>query len=240
MLKKLKTFIKKYRQPLFFVLLGIVAGVLPSIFNHLGEFWKWSFLAKTASQYGFWIIFVVLIIIKSKIRKFAMLNVFLFCFVMCIAYGIMETIYKIPLYSAGVLSTDNIFGNNLVGLFFEYEFGQVVWFVVIALLIPISGLIYDYLHKKTKTITKVAVNFLIIAPLAFAAIYILCNLARQVVVCADISRGWTPAICTFQSPDAWIITNLLIEAIIYIAFIVFWLLLPKLRKNKVDLHGELA
>ncbi|MCL1929561.1 hypothetical protein FWF93_00180 [Candidatus Saccharibacteria bacterium] len=219
----MKVFITKYRQPLFVALIGIIAGILPSILNHLGEFWKWGVLAKTASNYGFWIIFVVLIIMKSKSRKFAALNVFLFCFIMCIVYGVVETIYKMPLHLSGDLSTDNIFGNNLLGLFFEYEFAQAHWFALVALLIPISLIIFDFLYKKVKIFTKITVNVLILAPLMLAIATILARIVSPVIVCADISNGWTPDICSLQSPDAWIVVNLAIEVVLYAAFSVFWI-----------------
>jgi len=228
MLPKLKAFFIKHRQPLFFALLGIAAGILPSISNHMGEFWCWSFWAKTASYFGFWIIFVVLIIMRSSSRKLAALNVFLFCFIMCIVYGIVETIYKIPSWASGNLSTTNIFGNHPIGLFFDYQFGQIIWFVVIIALIPISKLIHDYLHQKvTTTIRKILVNLLVLAPLLAELIRLFGRISSPVIVCADIANHWTPGLCTFQPPDTWIIANLIIEATIYIAFIIFWIIHTK-------------
>ena len=229
MSEKAIAFVAKNRQPIFCALLGVVAGVLPSIFNHMGEFWRWSFWAKTASYFGFWVIFVVLIIMKSKSRKMAVWNVVLFCFMMCVAYGVAETVYKIPMWAAGDLSTNNIFGNNPVGLFFEYEFGQVVWFAVIVALIPISKLIYDFLNKKVTTGVKITVNLLIFAPLLVEVVRLISRISNPVIVCADLSNGWAPDVCTFQSPDAWIVTNMMVEMTIYVAFMVFWVVYAKKR-----------
>jgi hypothetical protein len=228
-IKSVKDFVVRYRQPILFALLGIVAGVLSSVLNHQGEFWKWGLLAKTASQYGFWIIFVTLIIIKSKKRKLAVLNVCLFCFLMCIAYGIIETLYKIPEFSAGNLYPSGRFGNGLIGLFLDYEISQVLWFIVIGLLVPISMLIFNYIHGKCKLFGKIVANAFVIAPLLLSTIMILTRIANPVVVCADISNGWTADICTFQSPDFWIILNLSIEAVLYVAFIIFWIVYSRKR-----------
>ncbi len=218
MFQKIKTISIQYKQTLLFALLGIISGIIPSALNHINEFWRWSLPAKMASEYGFWIIFVTLIILRSKSRKLAALNTFTFCFVMVIVYGLAETIYKIPNLLSGIYSE----GTTFLSLFLEYELSQPQWFIVITLLIPISLLIYNYSNHKGRIFTNVATNVLIILPLLLSITRIISSLSKKVIVCADISRGWIAGDCTFQQPDAWIVSNRVAEVAIYTAFIVAW------------------
>jgi len=218
MAKKLTSLLIEHGQPLSFAALGVVAGIVPSVFNHLGEFWKWSFIAKSASQYGFWVIFVTLIIVKSKSRKLAILNTVLFCLVMCIVYGVTEATYMVSNSGSGTM------GYGFFDYFLTYESAQIFWYVVILLLIPISVLVYDSVHNKGNIYKRIAVQLLIVAPLAGAVIGIIGNISNTVVVCADVSNKWSASDCTFQRPDAWIVSNLLIEVVVYLSFLVFWMM----------------
>ncbi len=188
------------------LVLGVVAGVLPSVFNHLGEFWKWSFLAKTASEYGFWVVFVTLIILYSVSRKLAVARSVLFCTAMMISYGIMES----------VLNASFING------FINYELAQLGWFGVIVLLVPVSAIIYDYSRARGSSLTAIGANVLVIAPLLMAVRTVMARLSTPLIVCADLSHHWSPGDCTFQRADTWIIANTIVEVAIYLAFTVFW------------------
>ena len=195
-----------------YTLLGIAAGIIPSVMNQLGAFWKFSVLAQTASQSGFWVIFVALIIAYSRARKQAVLNVVLFCTAMVIVYTAVESIFV-------SLSPNPV---NFFDYFVENTNGNIYWYGVIVMLIPVSMIIFSAIHSA-KLPLKIFGSLFIIAPLAMAILRLATTLQSEVVVCADLANGWSASLCTFQSPDAWIITNKIIETVIYLAFCMWWL-----------------
>lgn len=196
-----RTFDKKIAK------LGVIAGVVPSILNHVGEFMKWSIFAKTATEWGFWVIFVSLIIAISKTRKIAVVSVVVFCIIMMIAYG----------------ATEAIFSPSGLAYFLEYQRGQFYWYGVIVILVPISAMIWGSLQKNSYIIERILGVVLVVAPLLYTAYEVLAKINRQVIVCANIAKGWRSDICTLQSPDGWINGNYVATIVVYIGFIIWWL-----------------
>lgn len=217
--QKMRSFIVKHQETLQFIRWGIIAGVIPSVLNHLGEFIKWGFVAKTADQYGFWVIFVTLIILKSKSRKYAILNSVLFCITMVVIYGLVETLFKVPFFLLQPI--------RFLSLFFEYEFAQAYWLVMIVLLVPVSWMIYSGAYTSNRNrvksiLFKIVASLLVILPLLNAVMVLIKQMSQPQIVCAEITNWWKPGLCLWQQPDEWIIANLVIEGAIYTVFAVFW------------------
>lgn len=189
------------------VWLGVVAGVIPAVLNHLGPFIKWSLFARTATEWGFWVIFVSLIITISKTRKMAIANVVTFCVLMMILYGVVEA----------------IFSSSGLAYFVEYERGQLFWYGIIAILVPVSAVIWGSLQKKSRVIEKIVGIALVIVPLLYASYDMAGHINRQVVVCANIAAGWRSDVCTFQQPDNWINGNYVAMIALYVGFALWWL-----------------
>lgn len=189
------------------VCLGALAGAIPAVLNHLGPFIKWSLFAKTATEWGFWVIFISLIITMSKTRKMAIVNVVTFCVLMMMLYGAVEA----------------IFSPSGLAYFVEYERGQLFWYGMIAVLIPVSAVIWGSLQKKSHALEKTVGLTLVVAPLMYASYEMMRNINRQVIVCANIAAGWRDDICTFQQPDDWINGNYVATIVLYMGFALWWL-----------------